>query len=220
MLPYFLELDLPELVRESQEAYNNDLEKIKEQHTYFFENLERLGSIYAPLIPIHFPNLRKILVKYPFLNNEILLFGCSPGFCGAIHIDVRPTEHAPSGKIVKEFLEAPRLISINIPLSGCNTNGVTEFFNTTLDDFKFETKYHNALILDSTADPSKICEYSLTSNPILTNTQISHRVNNTNNKEFRISLSWSIRKNWTWNMLCNKLNINLKETSWQDLPQN
>jgi hypothetical protein len=54
--------------------------------------------------------------------------------------------------------------------------------------------------------PKEIIDhYVLQDCPILVNTQIPHRVNNSNNTENRTSVSWTIKDSWSWEEVINYL---------------
>ena len=122
--------------------------------------------------------MTELMIKYPFLSNQLLVFVLPAGVATPIHMDGLGNE------------STNRKISCNIPVEGCD-HCVTEFFNADIKDFRADvpgvTRY-----LKSDSVAVKIGEYRLLENVILTNTQSPHRVDNTNGIVTRYSVSWTI----------------------------
>ena len=181
----FKEIYYPELVNDVQEIYWEHIDTLGLP----------LGNINKPLRYISFfephPKFKKIQMlreKYKFLSPHLLLFKLPPNFSTEIHLD---------GIIPGKMRE----ISCNIPIKGCTTDCVTEFYDASVEDFWLDP-ITNTRWLISGKTPNKISEYSLTTNPILTNPQISHRVNNLLGTGVRISISWTIDPTLSWEYLC------------------
>lgn len=128
-----------------------------------------------------------ITEKYPFLAYHMLLFVLSPGGATLLHKDGVDENHN-------------RQRSCNIPVSGCSENGVTEFYKANRNDF-FVDVANATRFIKPRSQTTKIYEYALVDNPILCDTQLPHRVTNEKSKETRISVSWTTRREWTWDMI-------------------
>ena len=184
-MEYFRELVLPSLVTDVQAIFWEYLFP----HGIWNRNqtLKNLGISYDN------PDNKQILLilnKYPFLHNHMLIFTLPPKFTTHIHMDGLGDKNRP------------RNYSCNIPIEGCNNNCITEFFDADqskfLADVSGTTRWHNPI------EPTeKVAEYILINNPILTNTQFPHRVNNSNNLDKRISVSWTVKNDWTWDQITN-----------------
>lgn len=181
----FKEIVFPELVNDVREIFWDHIDNLGTQNlpTMKKEGIYSLNELSHPAFkPISL--LRK---KYIFLDPNMLIFKLRPGFATEIHLDGHPN----NGRIKQ------RPISINIPISGCNKNGITEFYSNPESDFYLEERF-NVRVIKKDVSPIKAFEYSLLDNPIVTNPQIPHRINNINNTEHRITVSWTIDLSWTW----------------------
>jgi hypothetical protein len=181
----FKEIVFPELVNDVREIFWDHIDNLGTQNlpTMKKEGIYSLNELAHPAFkPISL--LRK---KYIFLDPNMLIFKLRPGFATEIHLDGHPN----NGRIKQ------RPISINIPISGCNKNGVTEFYSNPESDFYLEERF-NVRVIKKDVSPIKTYEYSLLDNPIVTNPQVPHRINNINNTEHRITVSWTIDLSWTW----------------------
>lgn len=134
--------------------------------------------------------LVKILNKYPFLVGHLLLFKLPPGFSTDVHLD------GLGDKL------SIRRFSCNISIEGASANGLTEFYDVKESDFFYDTS-NTTRFLKPGAPAVKIDEYALLDNPILVNTQVPHRVNNTQSEIKRVSVSWTVHPRWTWEMIAN-----------------
>ena len=175
----FVELEFPELVQDIQEIYEDGI----------FPLLANTNTSYVRSVFIDKTNpkhslVRKIYKKYDFLAHHFLAFRLEPRFCTPIHLD---------GAIP----DKGRPISLNIPIYGCTSDCVTEFYDTDIENFWsdqiFQTRW-----LKSGIEPPKIAEYSLTDNPVMVCPQTPHRINNKSTTVDRISVSWTVRFEWTF----------------------
>lgn len=183
----FRELVFPELVKDVREIYWNHIVPLGVQPLATMRK-EGIIAIEQPVIPTtEFEEIAKIRKKYPFLDRHMLLFKLRPEFATEIHIDGYPE----NGRIKQ------RMVSINIPISGCNELGITEFYNNLEDDFYLEQRF-NVRVLKKECAPVKTLEYSVKENPFLTCPQIPHRINNILNTEYRITVSWTLDLSWSW----------------------
>jgi hypothetical protein len=181
-LPY-REINLPSLVKDVQ--------------VIFWEHIDPHGLPPHPTRPLRafrvsatdskHQAIRDIMVKYPFLDDHLLLFKLAAKTSTGIHLD------GLGDKVERNF-------SCNIPVSGCTVNSLTEFFQIDTNNL-FYDKVNMTRFLKPNSPASKIYEYSMIDNPVLCNTQIPHRVNNTQGSETRVSVSWTVRYNWTWDKI-------------------
>jgi hypothetical protein len=181
----FKEIVFPELVNDVQEIFWDHIDKIGIQNlpTMKKEGIFGLDEVDHP----SFKPISLLRKKYIFLDTNMLIFKLRPGFATEIHLDGHPN----NGRIKQ------RPVSINIPISGCNKNGVTEFYSNPEADFYLEERF-NVRVIKKDVSPIKTYEYSLLDNPIVTNPQVPHRINNINNTEHRITVSWTIDLSWSW----------------------
>lgn len=181
----FKEIVFPELVNDVQEIFWDHIDNLGTQNlpTMKKEGIYSLNELPHPA----FKSISLLRKKYIFLDPNMLIFKLRPGFATEIHLDGHPN----NGRIKQ------RPISINIPISGCNKNGITEFYSNPESDFYLEERF-NVRVIKKDVSPIKAFEYSLLDNPIVTNPQIPHRINNINNTEHRITVSWTIDLSWTW----------------------
>ncbi len=134
--------------------------------------------------PDHYP-LCLIYKKYEFiLSPHFLMIHMTPNYSTPIHLD-----GAGTGK--------QRPTSFNIPIQGCNGDCVTEFFDIPETDFWLDYPNATRFLKDGKSGP-KIGEYRLTTNPTLVCPQTPHRVNNLQGTEDRLTVSWSLRRDWTF----------------------
>lgn len=186
MLP-FQEIIFPELVKDVQEIFWDHIDPIGFQPLHTMRK-EGIIGMEQPDIPTdEFSEIARLREKYPFLDRHMLLFKLRPGFATEIHID----GHPENGRIKQ------RNVSINIPISGCNDLGITEFYSNPEEDFYLEKRF-NVRVLKKENTPIKILEYALKENPILVNPQVPHRVSNLLNTEYRVTVSWTLDLSWSW----------------------
>jgi hypothetical protein len=178
----FRVLNLPELITDIQEVFFDIIDPAGHPKN----ELERSGRWFR--FDDDNNKIKLIRTKYPFLSDGGLILKIKPECSTAIHID--GTVYSP---------EKQRNGSLNIPISGCTNECVTEFFDNDLNDF------HNAngtlsvsRHLKSGIVPIKsIYQYSLIDKAILTHPQIPHRVVNRSNTT-RVSVSWSVNFHLNW----------------------
>ena len=125
----------------------------------------------------------KVISEYPFLSEHMVIFKMPCNFSTAIHVD------GFKDRMIREY-------SCNIPIQGCSPECVTEFYQVNLNDLFEDSQEHTRLLVPN-RPAVKIAEYSLDYNPVLVHTQTAHRVNNMSNTDVRISVSWSVRPDWT-----------------------
>jgi len=177
----FRVLDLPELITDIQEVFfdiidpagnpKNELERSSRWFRFDDNN-----------------KIKLIRTKYPFLSDGGLILKIKPGCSTAIHID--GTTYSP---------EKQRNGSVNIPISGCTNDCVTEFFDNNIIDF-YDTNgpLSVSMHLKKDAIPIKsIYQYSLVDKAVLTNPQLPHRVVNYG-EITRVSVSWSVNFHLNW----------------------
>jgi hypothetical protein len=181
----FAEIFYPELVTDVQEIYWDTIDKIGKN---------TMGShIKSVMInkenPEHYP-LCRLYKKYEsLLAPHFLMIHMTPNYTTPIHLD---------GAVP----ERQRATSFNIPIQGCNSDCITEFFD--IPESAFWTDYTNATrFLKDGITGSKIGEYRLTDNPFLVCPQTPHRVNNLEGSVDRITVSWSLRRDWTFQQAVN-----------------
>lgn len=186
MTPFY-ELIFPELVKDVQEIYWEHIDPLAGMRLPTMRNEGILGLEQPIAVTDEFKEIVRIREKYPFLDRHMLLFKLRPGFTTEIHTDGHPN----FGRVKQ------RQVSINIPISGCNELGITEFYSNSEDDFYLEPRF-NTLVIKKECIPVKTLEYSVKENPFLTCPQIPHRINNSLNKEYRITVSWTLDLSWSW----------------------
>lgn len=184
MIKPFKEIHYPELVQDVQEIYWEHIDPLAAPSLV---KIKPLRSLFIEKKP-EFEKLHAIRKKYPFLGPHMLLFNVPTKWSTEIHLDGINTI-------------TPRILSFNIPIKGCTTDCVTEFFDATVSDFWVDPMSMTRWLLPKKT-PNKIFEYSLTTNPVLTNPQVPHRVNNQTGKEMRISISWTIDPELSWENIC------------------
>jgi len=180
-MEYFRELVLPSLVADVQSLFWKHIDP------YGLPALptRKLRALtISPDDPRH-QAMRDIMSKYPFLVEHMLIFKLPPQGSTGIHLDGLGGE-LPSRKH-----------SCNIPIEGCTADSVTEFFEVDHNDLLHD-KVNTTRFLSLDKPSTKLCEYILVDNPVLCNTQAAHRVNNDNGKGTRISVSWTVNPNWTF----------------------
>jgi hypothetical protein len=181
----FAEIFYPELVADVQEIYWDTIDKIGKK---------TIGShIKSVMInkenPEHYP-LCLLFKKYEsFLAPHFLMIHMTPNYTTPIHLD--------GADVLKR-----RTTSFNIPIQGCDGKCITEFFDIPESDFWID--YPNATrFLKEGITGSKIGEYRLTTNPFLVCPQTPHRVNNLEGAVDRLTVSWSLRRDWTFQQAFN-----------------
>ena len=176
----FAEIYYPELVADVQNIYWDTIDKICKQtvgRTIKSITIDKEN-------PEHYP-LCLLYKKYEsILSPHFLLIHVTPKFTTPIHLDgALPTKQ--------------RQTSFNIPIEGCNGECVTEFFDIPENDFWIDYPNATRFLKDGITE-SKIGEYRLTSNPVLVCPQTPHRVNNLQGTVDRITVSWSLRRDWSF----------------------
>lgn len=176
----FLEIDMPELVTDIRTEFHklNNFENYKD-FGYKFMRLQNTESevLYTE---DQLSIISRLLSKYPFLTPHTLIFALEPYFAPILHRD-------------KPDWFGVRTVSINIPISGCDTNWKTEFFNIPEEDMHWVPERNAFLPKPGVTIPKKFAEYSLTEKPIIAHTLIPHRITNRGSNETRVSLSWTTR---------------------------
>lgn len=188
-LPY-KELTLPSLVKDVQAV--------------FWEHIDPHGLPPYPNRPLRafrvsstdskHQAIRDLMVKYPFLDDHLLLFKLAAKTATGIHLD-------GLGDKVQ------RGSSCNIPVEGCTEKSPTEFFEINPNDL-FHDRINTTRFLKPNSTAKKIYEYSMTDSPVLCNTQMAHRVNNEQGNDVRVSVSWTIRRGWTWDKISEFIAMN------------
>jgi len=138
----------------------------------------------------------RLQAKYPFLSKHIFVFDMPPGISTPIHLDNGPPE--------RERINGKRLLSINIPISGCDELCPTEFFEVDPKHLVFLRDANITGVVPG-APIKLVDQYVLKDCPILVNTQTPHRVNNKDNNKNRTSVSWTIKDTWSWDEVINCL---------------
>lgn len=181
---HYLELDIPEFVSDIQKEFDY----INQLGTNKHVGLELLRTIIIKQDTDEYKHLSYLFEKYPFLYPHILLFSFPPGASAPIHKDGIKSDEI-------------RFVSINIPIQGCTTNCVTEFFNIG-DEFMYEPEGARSVLvipgaLEKGLKATRAGQYSLLDKPVIVDTQKPHRINNSKGLEPRVSLSWTTRfKSW------------------------
>jgi hypothetical protein len=166
---------------------------VKDVQEIYWDHIHPIGlatqgvhikSVFIDRFKPEFGPLRLVFKKYDFLAPHFLIINLDPNYSTPIHLD-----GAEEGKL--------RPISFNIPISGCNGECVTEFYDIPLSSFWKDTKTATRWLNEGASGP-KIGEYRLKENPIMVCPQTPHRVNNLNGSERRITISWSLRTDWTF----------------------
>jgi len=188
----FVEIFYPELVKDTQKIfYNHILPNAMPKN-------ERLRTLrYIIIDDLENDNPIKILTeKYIFLSKHLLVFSLPAQLCTAIHtdgiVDAVNTIHGLRGW--------RRNYSLNIPIKNCNDLCKTEFF-TVEQGSMFNDIPTNTTWLKAGKPAEKIAEYCLRDNPILMNPQIPHKITNSSDDTRRMSVSWTIHPDWSWERL-------------------
>jgi hypothetical protein len=183
----FREIYFPELVTDVRKIFWEHIDPLAFQPLPAMRKEGIIGFEQPERYPDQYKQIAEIREKYPFLDRHMLLFKLRPGFATDIHLD----GHPENGRV------GQRNVSINIPISGCNETGLTEFYDNPEEDLYLEKRF-NVRVMKKDIIPNKTLEYALKENPFLVNPQYPHRVNNINNSEYRITVSWTIDLDWTW----------------------
>jgi hypothetical protein len=186
MLP-FREIFFPDLVKDVQGIFWKHIDSLGFQPLPIMRREGIIGMEQPLTFQENWKEIAHIREKYSFLDRHMLLFKLQPGFATEIHLDGHPR----NGRIKQ------RAVSINIPISGCNDLGITEFYNNSKEDFYLEERF-NVRVMKKEIVPIKTYQYALKENPILINPQYPHRVNNIENNVYRISVSWTLDLSWSW----------------------
>jgi hypothetical protein len=118
--------------------------------------------------------------KYDFLMGYVLIWELGPGKSIRAHKD---------GPLSIEQGN-PRLIGLNVPVSGCNESCVTSFYNVDPQD-EYVDMAARSRFVKINSPRTKIDEYRLVDKPVLIDTQIFHDLDNTKNSEKRVAISWT-----------------------------
>lgn len=159
----------------------DDVQKIFWDHIFPYGRLDRTNLLKNIKIDTSNPNhlpVTELMIRYPFLSNQLLVFMLPAGASTPIHMDGLGN-HLTNRKI-----------SCNIPIQNCE-NCITEFFDAELNDFRHDIP-GTVRYLKADAIATKIGEYQLLKDPVLTNTQKPHRVDNSKGLATRYSVSWTI----------------------------
>jgi len=182
----FKEINLPSLTERVQEIFWDNINPFLSRP---FDHLELSRDN-----PGH-TKMYEVISEYPFLGEHMVIFKMPCNFMTAIHVD--------------GFKERQiRTISCNIPIQGCSPECLTEFFEINSNDL-FEDHQEHTRLLKPNATAVKIGEYSLDYLPVLVNTQTAHRVNNTSNTDVRISVSWSVHPDWTFEQIAKIIDLGI-----------
>lgn len=188
----FVEIAYPEIVKDTQKIFNE----------HIFPNAipkkEILRSLrYLTIDDLEVDNPIKFLMeKYVFLSEHLLVFSLPPQLCTAIHTDgIINTADSTYG-----LRGWRRNFSLNIPIKNCNDLCKTEFF-TVEEGSMFDDIPTNTTWLKAGKSAEKIAEYCLRDNPVLMNPQIPHKITNSSDNTRRISVSWTINPDWSWERL-------------------
>ncbi len=190
------------LSKKIQDIYWDKIGPIREENdSLAFKTIMQQGTYIRSVIKTNdsekFDFIDELQEEFPFLSKHMFVFDLPPQFITPIHMDSGPPE--------RERINGKRLLSMNIPIHGCADGKCsTEFFNI---DPKFLVYVKEASITGVIPGAPKeiIDHYVLKDCPILVNTQIPHRVNNSNNTENRTSVSWTIKDSWSWEEVINYL---------------
>lgn len=175
----FAEIYYPEIVNKVQNIYWSCIHPIGEKtHGHYIK------SIFIDRFHPDHEELRKLYKLYDFLSPHFLLINLDPYYCTPIHLD--------GAEIGKQ-----RQISFNIPIQGCNDDCITEFFDIKENHFWKDNKSATRWLNEGQSGP-KIAEYRLLKNPIMVCPQTPHRVNNSLGSERRITISWTLKLDWTF----------------------
>jgi hypothetical protein len=185
----WLEIYHPQLVKDVREVFENFIFPIAEPRN---KPLAQLKYIMIDDSENMLP-LKKLTEKYGFLSDHLLIFQIVPGQNGAIHADGIHSND-------KNLRGWKRHYGINIPIKNCNRECITEFFKIKEEDL-FIDERTNTRWLRAGASAEKIDEYYLIDNPILINPQVPHKITNSPNGKLRVSVSWTVNPEWTWDQL-------------------
>jgi hypothetical protein len=177
----FKELNFPELVSNCRKIYDEHIEPLSVQQVPIMKT-EGILSVFSNNNTLEINKIRK---QYPFLSKHLYIFKMRPGFKTYIHLDGHD-----------KHMLGKRDLSLNIPISGCNSLSTTEFFNIPEKDFYLEPKFNVRVTKPDIEIPPPSYTYYLKDNPFIVNPQTPHRANNELNDVYRISLSWTINSKW------------------------
>jgi len=185
-MEHFKEFVMPSLVTDVQSVFWEHIFPMGQ-----YNRNQTLKNVHIGLARVEHGAMNDIIKKYPFLHRHLLVFTLPPNFATNVHMDGLGTN------------ETARRYSCNIPIEGCDNNCITEFFE--VDHTKFVADVPSTTrFLRPGSEVNKLAEYRLTTNPILTDTQFPHRVNNRASDVRRVSVSWTIdHVNWSWDKIAN-----------------
>jgi len=188
----FIEIFYPELV--------NDVRAVFKEHIFpYADPTDKPGASLRYLIidsRQEYKSLNSLLEKYIFLSEHLFIFRLRPQQETDIHTDgiVHDAKMTPNLRGWK------RQYSLNLPIKNCTSQCKTEFFNVE-NHAMFVDQPSNTTWLKAGEPAEKIAEYCLENNPILMNPQVPHRIINSSHDMYRISVSWTIKPDWTWEKL-------------------
>ena len=167
--------------------FTNYIRSIFDEHIYKYSKPNFGDTVRCIKIEdITHTKINDLYDKFCFLGGDILVLTHKPNSFSNIHID---------GEVGQTYRKLALVIGIQNTLES-----TTEFFNTSTDDYQLIKNIDNPSYQSRTFDINnciKIDEYCLLEYPILINTQVPHRINNKNNGT-RISLSWTIDPELSW----------------------
>lgn len=182
----------------------NALDLAKAVQEIYWEKIEpiRVKTFISSVLKVDdsekFDFMVKLQESYPFLSKHLFVFDMTPGLATPIHLDNGPVE--------RERINGKRLLSINIPIQGCDDLCPTEFFEVAAEHLIF-LRDANITGVRPGAPTKLVDQYVLKDCPILVNTQTPHRVNNQANDKNRVSVSWTIKDTWSWDEVINYLEL-------------
>ena len=184
--------------------FSNKIREIFQEHVLLQSTVVYKNSVNMVQLNHTTTELNKLQQKFDFLSNNLLIFTQAPSSSSIIHVDNKP---GVTG----------RIFAFNIAISGIeNKSAITEFFEPKIKDqysvTTGDTDSSFGTVVFEEVDCNKIDEYFLYDNPILINTQIPHRVNNMHKSLTRISFSWTIDPELSWEQAIERIEYHKKHT--------
>lgn len=177
MKPYFVLEDQLDLLKDIQGCY--------EYLTSLYQKYHPDDALKTAILKIDTPErkpIEHIFDKYKFLMGYVLIWELDAGKSIQAHKD---------GPLSIEQGN-PRRIGLNIPVSGCNLSCVTSFYDVD-PEYEYVDMAARSRFVKTNSPKTKIDEYRLVDKPILIDTQTFHDLDNTNNHETRVAISWTTK---------------------------
>jgi hypothetical protein len=184
-------------------AFSNKIRNIFQEHILVHSKVVYENSVSMVQLNSNTNELLNLQNTFDFLSDNLLIFTQPPRSSSFIHVDNKPGVRG-------------RQFAFNVGIKGMTLDNFTEFFQPKIKDEFIVTSGDKdptmGTLIFSESDCDRIDEYHLMDNPILINTQVPHRVNNTKNSTIRISVSWTINPELSWEQVVEQIEYHRTHT--------